>query len=245
MADHDTGSRSRSRAGTGTGSRISSVGSAMAEPSRAEILAALASGRAHTAGELARWVGVAPSTTSSHLSRLVDAGLVTVEASGRHRYFRIASEEVAELLERIDAINLSETNAPERPKPGTEMSFARSCYDHLAGELGVQLYRSMIDVKLLEEMDQHPVVSPAGHEHFAGLGIDSLGLASKRRPITRRCLDWTQRRHHLGGALGAALLEQMLDRKWLRPGRDSRILKLTADGHQGLRQHFGIMVVQN
>ncbi len=228
-----------------TGSRVSSLGAAIADPSRAEMLAALASGRAHTAGELARWADLAPSTTSGHLSRLVDAGLVTVEASGRHRYFRIASEEVAELLERIDAISLTETDSPERPKPGTELSFARSCYDHLAGELGVRLYRSMLDGGLLKEVDQHPVICESGRRRLGQLGIDTAALAAQRRPVGRRCLDWTQRQHHLGGGLGAALLAKMVDQKWLKPGREGRIIKVTADGQQAFRRHFGVDAAYN
>ena len=224
------------------GSRVSTIGAALADQSRSEILAALSSGRAHTAGELARWIGLAASTTSSHLARLVDAGLVVVEPSGRHRYFRIASEEVAELLERIDSLDLPETNAPKRPRPGTAMTWARSCYDHLAGELGVQLHAALVAEGLLIEEAGHLVVTGTGRERFAGLGIDTEVMAAARRPMTRQCLDWTQRRHHLGGALGAALLEQMLTKKWLRRGTDSRVISLTSTGGQAFYDHFGMRV---
>lgn len=224
------------------GSRVATIGAALADPSRSEILAALASGRAHTAGELAQWAGLAASTTSAHLSRLVDAGLVAVEPSGRHRYFRIASDEVAELLERIDSLDLSETNAPRRPHPGSAMSFARTCYDHLAGELGVQLHTALVAKDLLTEEAGHLLVTKAGRLGFAALDIDTTALSNARRPVTRQCLDWTQRRHHLGGALGAALLEQMLASKWLKRGRDERVISLTPIGGQALRDHFGLTV---
>ncbi len=223
------------------GSRLSSVGSALADPGRGEILGALSSGRAHTSGELANWIGLAPSTTSSHLSKLVDAGLVIVEPSGRHRYYRIASEEVADLLERIDSLSLPETNAPERPKPGTELSYARSCYDHLAGELGVQLYAALIDRRYLEEVDMHPLLTDAGASGLAAVGIDADALVG-RRPLTRQCLDWTQRRHHLGGSLGAALLSQMLDAGWLKRGRDKRVIKVTDVGRTAFEQHFSMRI---
>lgn len=103
----------------------------------------------------------------------------------------------------------------------------------------------MIDAGMLEEIDQHPVLRSVGHQRFSELGIDTDLLAKQRRPVTRRCLDWTQRKHHLGGALGAALLQQMLEFQWVRPGRDTRIVKITAEGHQAFRQHFGILVAQN
>lgn len=224
------------------GSRISSVGAAMADPGRGEILGALASGRAHTAGELANWIGLAPSTTSSHLGKLIDAGLVTVEPSGRHRYYRIASEEVADMLEQIDALQLPETNAPKRPAPGTELTYARTCYDHLAGELGVQLYQAMIDRHYLHEVDHHPLMTDDGRAALSAIGVPIEPLEGKRRPLARQCLDWTERQHHLGGSLGGALLSKMLDSGWLTPGRDRRVIKTTALGREALDQHFGILV---
>lgn len=221
-------------------SRVSIVGTALADPKRAQILAALSSGTAHTAGELANAIGLAASTTSRHLSRLVDTGLVAVEPSGRHRYFRIASSEVADLLEWIDGMDLPETNPPQRPRPGSELSFARSCYDHLAGELGVSLFQAMVDLDMLQDTPAPPTLTTAGRKHLLGLGIDVDELANKRRPLTRACIDWTQRTHHLGGAVGVALLQHMLAEKWLRRSRDRRVLKLTDHGRTAFLHHFDL-----
>lgn len=224
-------------------SRVSVVGTALADPKRAEILAALVSGTAHTAGELANAVGLAPSTTSRHLSRLVDTGLLTVEPSGRHRYFRIASKDVADLLEWIDGMELPETNPPQRPRPGSELSYARSCYDHLAGELGVSLYQAMVNLDLLLDTPDQPTLTPAGGKHLHDLGIDVDELTNKRRPLTRACIDWTQRTHHLGGAVGVALLQHMLTEQWLRRSRDGRVLKLTDHGRTAFLHHFDLKIV--
>lgn len=220
-------------------SRISVVGSAMADPNRAQILAALASGRQHTAGELARWIGLAPSTTSRHLARLVDAGLVVVTPSGRRRFFNIASEEVAHWLEQVDELELPETNQPVRPGPRSDLSFARSCYDHLAGEAGVRLYAAMVTTGALIEDSDRPQVSEEGARQLLRLGVDVHGLTQERRPLTRQCLDWTQREHHLGGSLGAALLEMMHRNKWVSHGNDRRVLRLTNHGTSEFADRFG------
>lgn len=221
---------------------MSVVGSAMADPNRANILAALASGRQHTSGELARWVGLAPSTTSKHLSHLVDAGLVVVTPAGRSRFFNIASEEVASWLEQIDELDLPETHRPAAPPPGSDLSFARSCYDHLAGEAGVLLYASFLEQGLLVEDGDRPRVSTVGMQRFLDVGIDVEKLSRQRRPVTRQCLDWTQRQHHLGGALGASLLEMMHASKWVRRGTDRRVLRLTTRGSTEFANHFGCAI---
>ncbi len=218
-------------------SRVSIVGSAMADPNRAQILAALCSGRSHTAGELARWVGLAASTTSRHLSVLVDAGLVTVTPSGRTRLFIISSEDLALWLEQLEGLDLPQTTAPKRPSPQSALGFARSCYDHLAGRVGVGLYQAMVTDGLLIDSDR-PTPTGMGTARFRDLGVNVALLARKRRPLARQCLDWTEREHHLGGSLGAALLQLMHDRKWVRHGTDRRVLQFTEVGEAELRNSF-------
>lgn len=216
----------------------------MADRTRSTILAALMSGTAHTAGELARRSGVAASTASEHLQRLVDVGLVSMEPSGRHRYFSIASSEVARLIETIDAIDLTETEPPQRPRPGTELTYARSCYDHLAGHLGVLIYGGLIERRIVDPDQDLPVLTLEGEEWLNEIGIDLAALRQHRRPLMRTCLDWTQRQHHMGGALGSAMLDRMLSQKWLVRRSNRRALRLTASGRRGIERQFGIMLSQ-
>lgn len=221
--------------------QLVTVASALASPSRAAIVGALMSGTAHTGRELARHVGVAPSTASEHLGVLIDAGLVEVEAQGRSRYFRLASRDVATFVESALALAAATTAVP-RPRPPTALAFARSCYDHLAGELGVRLYGRLVESGALSVADGEVALTPAGARLLEGLEID-VYQATTRRPLARTCLDWTQRRHHLAGALGAALLGTMLDQGWLRrhPGR-RRELHLTAAGRGGFTTYFGVEI---
>lgn len=225
-------------------SRLSSIGAALADPTRATIVAALAGGTAHTAGELARHASVAASTASEHLSRLIDAGLVAVEPAGRHRYYRLASPDVAALIESIDALDLDETDPIRRPRPGSDMTFARSCYDHLAGELGVRLHRALHETGVLTSIDGVSHLSDRGEDRLAGLGIDLTSYRRSRRPLCRDCLDWTQRRHHLGGGVGAAIFGHVLADGWVTRRRERRILRVTERGRQRFEADFGVVVAQ-
>ena len=221
-------------------SRISAIGSALADGTRSTILAALMSGTAHTAGELAKVSGVAASTASEHLQRLVDVGLVSLEPAGRHRYFRVASAEVAQLIEMIDSIELPETHPPIRPQPGTELSYARSCYDHLAGQLGVSIYNDLIRQGLIATDQDRTVLTPLGDQRLGTIGIDLVEVRHVRRPFIRPCLDWTQRQHHMGGALGSALLDHMLGERWLVRRSNKRALRLTESGRRGIEEQLEI-----
>ncbi|MEM7288177.1 MAG: metalloregulator ArsR/SmtB family transcription factor [Actinomycetota bacterium] len=225
-------------------SRLASVGAALADPTRATIVAALSAGTAHTAGELARHAGVVASTASEHLSRLVDAGLVAVEAAGRHRYFRLASPEVATLIESIDALDLVETDPIRRPRPGSEMTFARSCYDHLAGELGVRVHTALHTNGVLGSIDGVSHLSDRGADRLAEIGIDVEPYRRSRRPMCRDCLDWTQRRHHLGGGVGAAILDHLLRDRWVTRRSEQRILRVSERGRVRFEADLGVVVTQ-
>ena len=203
-------------------------------------LAALMSGTAHTAGELARLCRVAPSTMSKHLSRLIDTGLILAEPAGRYRYYRIANNDVAELLEQIDSIDLPEVTPPRRPNPGSELAQARSCYDHIAGSLGVEIYRTLVTRRLLDITDDVPRLTSRGRAFFEQLDIDIAEIERARRPTARACLDWTERQHHLGGGLGAALLRHMSTNRWITRRSDERIIRLTNSGRGMLADHFGL-----
>ena len=218
-------------------SRLVQIGAVLADETRAEILTALMDGRGRTSGELARFAGVAASTGSEHLSKLLDAGLVAVEAQGRHRYFRIANDEVATMLESLGAaapVDAFRSRAP------AALTYARSCYDHLAGELAVLIYDRLVSDGHLDRVDDHLRISASGTVLLTGLGIDTTILRSKGRPLVRSCLDWTQRRNHLAGATGAALLGVFLERGWVTRGTQPRSIRLTRRGRTALKEYLGL-----
>lgn len=217
-------------------SQLAHIGALLADQSRAEILTALMDGRAHTGSELARHVGVAPSTTSEHLSKLLDAGMVTVEAQGRHRYFRLTGPETAELLETLGAS--SATTPPSPPKAPAGFAYARSCYDHLAGELAVAVYDQLIAAGHLLDLDHHLQLTDSGIALLGDIGVDVDALQATKRPKARSCLDWTQRRHHLAGAAGAFLLDAMLTNRWLARGQHPRSIRITKTGRQEITTRF-------
>ena len=211
---------------------IAPVAALLGDPARAAIVTALNDGRALPAGELARRAGIAPSTASEHLARLVDGGLLAVEPSGRHRYFRIASPEVAHAVESLAVL------APSRPARslrdaaiGDALAAARTCYDHLAGALGVALTDALLRERAIVERDGAFALGPQAATVLEPLGLEPAALPG-RRPATRRCLDWSERRPHLAGALGAALCERALDRRWVERLPGSRAVRLTPAGRR-------------
>ena len=211
------------------GPLVAPVAALLGDPARANMLCALMDGRALTARELAEAGGIMPQTASGHLARLVEAGLLSVRRQGRHRYFRLSGVDVAEAIEALMGLAQRTGAVPLRPGPrDAALREARICYDHLAGERGVALLDSLRRRGLVEGEDE---VAPtaAGRDFLAGLGLDVEALASGRRALCRTCLDWSERRVHLGGALGAALLAMMIDRGWLRR-ETGRVLRVTAAG---------------
>ncbi len=218
---------------------ISSTAGLLADPSRATMLQALMDRRARTTGELARLSKIAPSTASEHLSRLADGRLVVVQAQGRHRYWSLAGPEVATLLETIMALT-PKPRAPMSPRVSFELGFVRTCYDHLAGTLATTLYDQLQANGTLTVTAERIELTTAGADRLQALGIEPEGLQHGRRPLARPCLDWTERRDHLAGALGAALLSTFRERKWIAPRREPRALRVTATGQRELAAHFGI-----
>ncbi|MGN6521429.1 MAG: ArsR/SmtB family transcription factor [Dokdonella sp.] len=214
--------------------RLAEIGALLAEPARAGILLALIDGSARPAGELAALAGVAPATASAHLQRLVTGGLLAVHAQGRHRYFRLAGEDVAHLVETL-VLAGARAPVPATSAPAeTPLRRARTCYRHLAGRLGVALFERLRERDALELGDDAIRLTPRGAQWLreAGLfepGDDGLALAGQS------CVDWTERRFHLAGPLGNRLAQQLFERGWLRQRRDSRALALGARGDAGLR----------
>jgi DNA-binding transcriptional ArsR family regulator len=217
-------------------SALTHIGAVLADQTRSSLLTVLMDGRARTGGELARLVGVAPSTMSQHLSRLLDARFVAVEAQGRHRYFRLAGPEIANLLESLGTIDVPPSTRDSLPvKAPPELQHARSCYDHLAGQLGVRIYDRLLADGHLHRTDDHLTLTASGDALLAGLGVDMHAVRSSARPVARSCLDWTERRHHLAGAAGAGLFEALLARRWIMRGSRPRSLCITDAGQRGLQ----------
>ena len=222
------------------GPRIASVAALIGDPARANMLTALMDGRALTARELAEAGGITPPTASGHLARLVEAGLLAVRSQGRHRYYRLSDSDVAEALEALMGLAQRTGAVPVRTGPrDAALREARLCYDHLAGERGVALFESLRARGLVEEEGELLQPTAAGRSWFAGLGIDLDGLDRRRRPLSRACLDWSERRAHLGGALGAALLATMIERGWLQR-EEGRVLRFTPAGARDFAAAFPV-----
>ena len=219
--------------------RLAEIAALFGDPTRAGIVTSLGDGRARPAGELARLASVTPATASDHLARLVEGGVLRVEPHGRHRYFRLAGPEVADALETLGQL-LSPRATPGANGTPEPLANARMCYDHVAGRLGVAITAALLERRLLRWREQALALSPGGRRWFERIGVDVGELERGRRPLLRGCLDWTERREHLGGALGAALAMHLLELDWVRRERGTRALLVTRDGRSGLARALGI-----
>lgn len=237
-------------------SDIAAVGALVADRGRCRILLALGDGRALPASRLADEAGVSPATASSHLRKLTEAGLLAVETHGRHRYYRLAGPDVGRLIEALQQL------APAAPVRSLRQDTraraireARTCYDHIAGRLGVTLMQTMIERGYLAGGDGNydPLQRPG--DHRAGYGhevdytltpagqafLDEFGVqVPPRRPLIRYCVDWSEQHHHLSGGLGRGLLDRLIELGWIRRSDGSRAIRVTASGRAGLEQTFGI-----
>jgi DNA-binding transcriptional ArsR family regulator len=210
---------------------IATFGELVSDPSRVAMLLSLMDGLARPASELAGIAGVTPSTASSHLARLLGGGLVLAEQSGRHRYFRLAGDHVADALEAI-ALHAAPATRPVSKDPArAALSRARSCYKHLAGELGVAWLASLESRRLLRIEGGALSLAPRGIACFA-----ELGLTRAQWPAGKPCLDWTERRNHLGGPLGVVLTEHLFSLRWVARREGGRALRITASGRSGFAQ---------
>ena len=222
------------------GPNITTIAALIGDHARADVLTALMSGMALTATELADIAGVTRQTISGHLARMVDAGLLSVEAQGRHRYFRLADHDVAQLLESLMGVAFRTGAVRVRSSPREPaLRKARVCYDHLAGELGVLMYDSLARRGAFAASADGLALTDAGRALALEIGVEPAALESKRRAACRTCLDWSERRHHLAGTLGEALLARFIELGWARRVQGSRVVSFSAEGEARLRQWSG------
>jgi DNA-binding transcriptional ArsR family regulator len=218
------------------GPDIAMVAALVGDPARANILTALMTGRALTASELAHQAGVTPQTASSHLAKLETGGLIAQEKQGRHRYYRLADPDVAGVLEGLEGLAARAGHMRVRTGPkDPALRHARVCYDHLAGDLGVQMLDSMRTQRLVRQKKQDIELTAEGERFLErNLQISPDMLSHPRRPVCKACLDWSERRHHLAGTLGAAMMSRFSDLKWAArdPTPGSRVVNFTRAGEK-------------
>lgn len=220
---------------------------------RANMLAALMDGRALTAAELAQLAGISPQTASGHLARLTQAGLLSMEKQGRHRYHRLASPSVARMLEHIMSVSAEREAGSQARGPGVvtgprdkALRYARTCYDHLAGQIAVAITDSMIQAGHIELTSEAGALTAQGTRFLQDLGIESDACAQHpaqrktTRVFCRPCLDWSERRHHIAGALGATLFQHYLKQAWIRRPEGTRSVTITPAGQQAFARLFGV-----
>ena len=227
-----------------SGVSMAEIAALVGDPARANMLTALLTGQSLSASDLAWHAGVTPQTASGHLARMAAAQLITVTALGRHRYYRLASPLVARMLETIYQV-AGDQPAPRRRLPSyvdTAMREARTCYDHLAGELGVAVAEALVARQYLALSEEAGIVTRRGSRFFGDLGIDLEAIGQKRRCFCRICIDLTERRPHIAGALGAAFCTHCFAVGWISRVKDSRAVAVTRKGSAGFKESLGIEI---
>ena len=213
------------------------------DPTRASIMWALLDGKAFTATELAIAAATTPQNISMHLSKLVQADLLSVESQGRHRYYKYARKEVAYVIESMASLLPPVSiKSPADKENNSAIKHCRTCYDHLAGKVGVAVTDSLLKQKILIEKDKQFDISVKGEKWFAGFDINADELKQQRRSFLRPCLDWSERRHHMAGSLAAAFLNKMVEQDWFRITKNSRALVVTAKGQKKLYEYFKLIL---
>jgi DNA-binding transcriptional ArsR family regulator len=227
--------------------KLSSTANLLGDPGRAAILLRLMSGLALPAGELALTANVAPQTASEHLAKLVDGRFLDVERQGRHRYYRLASAEVAYAIEALLVLTTrprasDAKAASSQPQVGS-LAHARTCYGHLAGWLGVEIAKKLEEREVIKPHSTRAYsVSPPGRQWLEAIEVGVPSTAGAQKKLAVRCLDWTERRHHLAGTVGCAIYKRFRELGWLIPVRDTRIVRVTLEGQSQLWKMLGIVV---
>ncbi len=220
-----------------------SISALLCEPTRAKMLWNLLDGRAYTASELAIVADISATSASNHLSKLLEAGLVKVEMQGRHRYYSFSNPEVAYAVEGLaNLANNSSTKIVKKQHEQNGVQYCRTCYDHLAGFVAVKIVETLETKGYLKKSKNIYLVTEKGWKWFQLFNISKKVFINNRRSLTRQCLDWSERRPHLAGQLGAALLNEMFKRKWLKKIEFSRELIITSKGHRELYDLLGVVI---
>jgi DNA-binding transcriptional ArsR family regulator len=223
--------------------KFKQIASLIGDPTRATIMWTLLDGKAFTATELAIVAETSPQNISMHLTKLIQADLLCVESQGRHKYYKFARKEIAYAIEAMANLIPQSTNKNELHKESNSaIKHCRTCYDHLAGKVGVAITDSFLQQKIIIDNDNVFEVSNKGHKWFSELEIDIDELKQQRRSFLRPCLDWSERRHHIAGSLAAALLDKMLLVDWIRRTKNSRAIIITSKGQRAFYDHFKLNV---
>ncbi|WLD94699.1 helix-turn-helix transcriptional regulator [Alkalihalobacillus sp. AL-G] len=220
---------------------LTKIVSLLNDASRAAILDLLMDGKPHPASELALFAKIKPQTASFHLNKMLEIGIVSVERHGRHRYYKLTNNDVACLIESLYSVSpQSKPNSFNEARERKQIEYARTCYDHLAGFVGVQVTDALSKKGYIEKMELDFIVTQTGENFFENLDIDIDFHESKRRSFARCCLDWSERQHHLAGSLGNALLESMFDRNWIKRIPKTRAIEVTSTGKSELKELLSI-----
>lgn len=220
-----------------------SISGLICEPTRARILWSLLDGRAYTASELAIAADVSATAISNHLSKLLEADIVKVEIQGRHRYYSFSKPEIAYVIESLANLASDKIVGKDKKSVATNgVKFCRTCYDHLAGVVGVKVVEALEKNSLLKKSETAYTVTVKGWQWFGKFNIIKDDFSNSRRPITRKCLDWSERRPHLAGQLGAVFLEKMLQKKWFKRVQFSREMVVTSKGREELFNLLGVVL---
>ncbi|MGO0062888.1 ArsR/SmtB family transcription factor [Brevibacillus fluminis] len=219
------------------------IAALIGDPSRIAILINLIDGKALPASELARCARITPQTASSHLAKLVEGQLLVCESYGRHKYYRLASPDVAHALEALSVIaNPAPVRSLRESDQLKQLQYCRTCYDHLAGTVGVALTERLLALEYMEESGRDFVLRPEGKRHLHDFGVNVEEKPKSRRHFARQCLDWSERRHHLAGSLGASLTDRLFALKWIERQSAGRAARLTAAGREGFAAEFGLVL---
>lgn len=211
----------------------------LSDPARVAILTCLLGGEARPAGELARFAGVSAQAASAHLGKLLDGEMLSLRRVGRHHYYQISKPEVAHVLEALAVMTpMSKPSTLPETESQRALRFARTCYDHLAGQLAVRIWDSLESSGFIAVESGTPDLTESGVGAIGALGIDVAVLRRKKRPLLRACLDWTERKHHMAGALGEALLANFQAKGWLSRNPRSRVIRVTKQGEQAMTNLF-------
>ena len=230
-----------------TTNRLSETAALMGDPARANMLSLLMDGRAHTASDLAASAGITAQTASGHLARMAEAGLLAVRAQGRNRFYRLASTDVAHAIESLMALSISRAPPASRSaawRRDPDLRFCRTCYDHLAGQVGIAVTDSLTKSGHLEPKGARDwTLTTSGSLFCERLGVDLAGARkASTRHFARQCLDWSERRPHISGALGSAIADTFFRKGWAERLRRGRTVRLTESGRRALGSHFGTTV---